>query len=158
MVVITSTTVLNNAYRDEKDADLRERILLVRRVREDKKEASNVAEKEFHRSRWWAYKWLKRFDNTGLDGLKNKHRSGRPPEVSEETSAMIRRELSENQSGWMAKEVMNLIYERTGVKYHEVHIYRLLHRWGFSPKVPKMRFVNSASKQDKNKFRKRQEG
>ena len=73
--------------------------------------------------------------------------------------------MSENQSGWMdgwmAKEVMNLIYnERTGVKYHEVHIYRLLHKWGFSPKVPTMRFVNAAaSKQDnKNKFRKRQEG
>ena len=74
----------------------------------------------------WAYKWLKRFDNAGLEGLKNRHRSGRPPEVSEETSAMILKELSENQSGWMAKEVMNLIYERTGVKYHEVHIYRLL--------------------------------
>ncbi|HET7284007.1 MAG TPA: winged helix-turn-helix domain-containing protein [Nitrososphaeraceae archaeon] len=44
--------------------------------------------------------------------------------------------------------------------YHEVHIYRLLHKWGFSPKVPAMRFVNAAaSKQDnKNKFRKRQEG
>ena len=91
--------------------------------------------------------------------LKNKHRSGRPPEVSEETSIRIRGELSENQSGWMVKEVMNLIYERTGVKYHEVHIYRLLHKWGFSPKVPTMRFVNAAaSKQDKNKFRKRQEG
>ncbi len=77
--------------------------------------------------------------------------------MSEETSGMIRRELSENQSGWMAKEVMNLIHERTGVKYHEVHIYRLLHRWGFSPKVPRMRFVNAASKQEKNKFRKRQE-
>jgi transposase len=158
LVVISSDAVLNKAYRNEKDADLRERILLVRRVREDKKEASTVAEKEFHRSRWWAYKWLKRFDNTGLEGLKNKHRSGRPPEVSEQTSAMIRRELSENQSGWMAKEVMNLIYGRTGVKYHEVHIYRLLHRWGFSPKVPRMRFVNAASKQEKNKFRKRQEG
>ena len=48
-----------------------------------------------------------------------------------------------------AKEVMNLIYERTGVKYHEVHIYRLLHRWGFSPKVPRMKFVNAASKQEK---------
>ena len=93
-----------------------------------------------------------------MDGLKNKHRSGRPPEVSEETSTKIRKELSENQSGWMAKEVMNLIYERTGVKYHEVHIYRLLHRWRFNPKVPKMKFVNAASKQEKNKFRKRQEG
>jgi transposase len=49
------------------------------------------------------YKWLKRFDNAGLEGLKNKHnRSGRPPEeVSEETSIRIRGELSENQSGWM---------------------------------------------------------
>src|SRR5215469_5059698 len=65
---------------------------------------------------------------------------------------------SENHSGWMAKEVMNLIYKRTGVKYHEVHIYRLLHKWDFSLKVPRMKFVNVASKQDKNKFRKRQEG
>ncbi len=71
-----------------------------------------MAENEFHRSRWWAYKWLKRFDNAGLRGLKNKHRSGRPPEVSEETCAMILKEVSGNQSGWMAKEVMNLIYER----------------------------------------------
>ena len=153
-----SAAVLNSAYRNARDADVRERILLITRVMLDKNEASGVAEKEFHRSRWWAYKWLKRFDNAGLNGLKNKHRSGRPPEVSEEATAKIRKELSENQSGWMAKEVMNLIYERTGVKYHEVHIYRLLHRWGFSPKVPRMKFVNAASQQDKNKFRKRQEG
>ena len=153
-----STAILNKAYRKEKNANVRERILLARRVRGDKKEASSVAEKEFHRSRWWAYKWLKRFDNAGLEGLRNKHRSGRPPEVSEETSIGIRGELSENQSGWMVKEVMNLIYERTGVKYHEVHIYRLLHKWGFSPKVPRMRFVNAASKEEKGKFRKRQEG
>lgn len=148
---------LSQAYKNERDADVRERILLITRVKMDKNEASTVAEKEFHRSRWWAYKWLKRFDNNGLDGLRNKHRSGRPPEVSEERFAIIRKELSESQSGWIVKEVMNLIYERTGVRYHEVHIYRLLHRWGFSPKVPRMRFVNTASKQEKNKFRKRQE-
>ena len=148
---------LSQAYRNEKDADVRERILLIRRVQIDKEEAASVAEKELHRSRCWAYKWLKRFDNDGLVGLKNKHRSGRPPEVSEETFTIIRKELSENKSGWMAKEVKNLIYERTGVKYHEVHIYRLLHRWGFSPRVPQMKFVNAASKQEKSRFRKRQE-
>ena len=118
-------------------------------VRGDKKEAASIAEKEFHRSRWLAYKWLRRFDNEGLKGLKDKARSGRYPEVSEETSIVIRRELSENQSGSTAKEVMKLIYERTGVKYHEVHIYRLIHKWGFIyidyytngasvPKVPKI--------------------
>jgi hypothetical protein len=43
-----------------------------------------------------------------LNGLKDRVSTGRPPEVSKETSTRIRRELSENQSGWMAKEVMNL--------------------------------------------------
>lgn len=76
---MTSIAVLNKAYRNEKDANLRERILLVRLVRGDKEEAASIAEKEFHRSRWWAYKWLKRFDNEGLKGLKDKARSGRPP-------------------------------------------------------------------------------
>ncbi len=156
MDVILSTN-LNAAYRKQKDSNVRERILLIRRVKCDNEEAASVAEKEFNRSRWWAYKWLKRFQEEGLDGLRDKHRSGRPPDISEETSVKIRRELSANQSGWNAKEVMHLIYERTGIRYHEVHIYRLLHKWGFSPKVPRMRFVNAASKQEKNKFRKRQE-
>jgi hypothetical protein len=52
---LISAVVLKTAYRNEKDADVRERIfLLVTRVRTDKEEeASSVAEKEFHRSRWW---------------------------------------------------------------------------------------------------------
>ena len=57
--------------------------------------AATVAEREFHRSRWWAYKWLKRFDKDGLEGLKNRPRTGRPPDVSEETFDEIRRELSQ---------------------------------------------------------------
>jgi putative transposase len=40
--------------------------------------------KELHRSRAWAYKWLKRFDNEGLEGLKDRPRSGRPPDIPEE--------------------------------------------------------------------------
>jgi putative transposase len=67
----------------------------------------------------------------------------------------IRTELSENPSGWKAKEIMNIIYEKTGVRYHEVHIYRLLHKWGFSPKVPRKRFVNTASNEEKKQFQKR---
>jgi transposase len=144
---------LDDAYRTEKNADVRERLLLVRYVRVDSKEAASVAEK-FHRCRWWAYKWLKRFDESGLDGLKDRRRSGRPPEVSEERFAEIRTELSESPSGWKAKEIMNIIYERTGVRYHEVHIYRLLHKWKFSPKVPRKRFVNTASNEEKRQFKK----
>lgn len=66
----------------------------------------------------------------------------------------IRQEITENRSGWQAREVMHTIHKKTGIRYHEVHIYRLLHRWGFSPKVPQKRFVNTASKGEKEGFKK----
>ena len=34
-----------------------------------------VSKEELHRSIAWAYKWLRRFDKEGLEGLKNKPRS-----------------------------------------------------------------------------------
>ena len=114
---------MDDAYRTEHNGDVRERLLLVRRVLVDNEQTARVAENEFYRSR---YKWLKRFAESGLQGLKNLPRTGRPPEVSEEKLSKIRSELSENPSGWKAKEIMNIIYERTGIRYHEVHIYRLL--------------------------------
>ena len=57
------------------------------------------------------------------------------------------------QGGGKAKEIMNIIYERTGIRYHEVHIYRLLHKCGFSPNVTRKRFVNTASNKEKKQFR-----
>ena len=146
---------MDDAYRTEKNVDVRERLLLVRRVLVDNERAARVAENEFYRSRWWAYKWLKRFAESGLEGLKNLPRTGRPPEVSEEKLSKIRSELSENPSGWKAKQIMNIIYKRTGIRYHEVHIYRLLHKWKFSPEVPRKRFVNTASNEEKMQFKKR---
>ena len=114
-----------------------------------------MVSKELRRSIAWGYKWFGRFDKNGLEGLKNKPRSGRPPNVSQEKLLKIRSELFENPSGWKAKEIMDIIYRKTGVRYHEVHIYRLLHKWGFSPKVPRKRFVNTASNGEKKKFQKR---
>lgn len=130
-------------------------MLLVRRVRVDGKDIEDVARDELHRSRAWAYKWMKRFDAHGLDGLKDRPRTGRPAEVPEEVMLKIRKELSENPSGWQANQVMDMIYQKTGVRYHEVHIYRLLHKWGFSSKAPQKRFVNTASDEEKEEFKKR---
>jgi transposase len=90
-------------------------------------------------------------NNENVQGLKN----GRPPAVSEEKLLEIRKELSENPSGWKVKQIMNIIYDKTGVRYHhEVHVYRLLHKWNFSAKVPRKRFVNTASHEEKKQFKK----
>ena len=104
------------AYKRESNASIRERILLIRRIISDGQNIRMVSTEELHRSIAWAYKWLRRFDKEGLEGLKNKPRSGRPPDVPQEKLIEIRKELSENQSGWKAKEIMNIIYEKTGIK------------------------------------------
>ena len=67
----------------------------------------------------------------------------------------IRQELEDSKTGWDFRQVMDLIYNKTGVRYHEVHIYRLLHKCGFKSKVPyKRRFVNTASPKEKRRFKK----
>ena len=147
------STVLDKIYNDERDANVKERVLLVRRVLADKQHIETVAQ-ELHKSRAWAYKWYKRYNDKGLDGLKDKPRSGRPPLVNNDLMIKIRKELEDSNTGWDFRQVMDIIKKKTGVKYHEVHIYRLLHKWGFSAKIPQKRFVKTATQKEKKKFKK----
>jgi len=67
----------------------------------------------------------------------------------------IIKELEDSNTGWnFRQQVMDIIQKKTSIKYHEVHIYRLLHKWGFAPKVPQKRFVRTASQKEKKKFKK----
>ena len=94
----------------------------------------------------------------GVHGLKNKPRSGRPPKLSPKIAFEIRRELSANKHGWTnTKQVEDLIFKKGGggrIKYHYTHIYRLLHKWGFKLKVPRKAHINTASKEEKDVFKK----
>ena len=147
--------LLDKAYKEERDVDVKERILLVRRVLSDNQHIELVAQ-QLHRSRSWAYKWHKRYsdDGGGLEGLKDKPRIGRPSVADKDIMAEIRKELADSVTGWDFRQVMDVIQKRTGVKYHEVHIYRLLHKWGFSPKVPQKRFARTASQKEKKRLKK----
>ncbi|MER5175729.1 MAG: helix-turn-helix domain-containing protein [Candidatus Nitrosocosmicus sp.] len=107
-----------------------------------------------HKSRAWAYKWYKRYNDKGLEGLKDKPRSGKPPLVDNDLMIKIRKELEDSNIGWDFRQVMDIIQKRTSIKYHEVHIYRLLHKWGFISKVPQKRFVRTATQEEKNSFKK----
>ncbi len=45
----------------------------------------------YNRSNPWASDWLKRYDKEDLEGLRNKTKSGRPSEISEETCIRLRK-------------------------------------------------------------------
>ena len=87
-----------------------------------------------NRSNPWASDWLKRYDNEGITGLKNRTKCGRHSELSEETSYKIKTILRESNQGWTTKQIEELIIMESGIKYHYTHIYRIVKKWGFKQK------------------------
>ena len=84
---------LVNLYKKENDSKVKERLLLIIKVREDTQIPFRVV-KEMHRSNnAWASDWLKRHDKEGLEGLQDRTKSGRPPYKTEEISYQIKKEL-----------------------------------------------------------------
>ena len=143
-------------YRKESDADIKERMLLVLNVVYDKHIPAQAA-RDLHRSRTWASDWLKRYMKEGIEGLRDRSKSGRPPELSREIVYKIKSQLSSSKQGWTTKQVNDIIIRESGVHYHQIYIYTLLRRWGFKQKVPRRVHVNTASKEEKERFKKEQE-
>jgi putative transposase len=142
-------------YRIEQNVKVKERMLLVLNVIYQGKISAQVA-RDLHRSKAWACEWLKRYSKEGIEGLKDRTKSGRPPKLSKETSYQIKQELKQSNQGWTTKQVEELIIKKSGIKYHSIHIYRILRKWGFKQKVPRKVHVNTASREEKNNFKKRQ--
>jgi putative transposase len=147
---------LVNPYKKENDSKVKERLLLIIKVREDTQIPFRVV-KEMHRSNNpWVSDWLKRYDKEGLEGLRNRTKIGRPSEISEETIYQIKQELKESNQGWTTKQIEEeLIIKKSDIKYHFTHIYRILRKWGFKQKVPRKVHVNTASVEEKEAFKKR---
>jgi putative transposase len=149
-------TRFEKLYKSEHDINVNERMLLVLNVIYHKQIPAQVA-RDLHRSRTWASDWLKRYREEGIQGLKNRSKSGRPPDIPTEIVYQIQNELASSKQGWTTKQVENLIVRKTGIKYHYTHIYRLMHKWGFKQKVPRKVHVRTASKEEKESFKKQPE-
>jgi putative transposase len=66
--------------------------------------------KEIHRSKPWGSYWLERYDKEGIEGLRDKPRSGRIPQISLSVSTRIRKTLRESRHGWTTRQANDLIY------------------------------------------------
>jgi transposase len=144
---------LERACREERDADTRLRMLLVLKVKYDGM-GQNQAARELHALSSWASNWIGRFEEEGMEGLRTRARSGRPPEIERDALVRIGRKVLSNQRGWTVREVRELIREDADVTYTERHVYRLLHSWGARPVVPEKRMVHKASLDERLAFKK----
>jgi len=145
---------LVNLYKKENHPKVKERLLLIIKVREDRQIPLCVA-KDMHRSNnLWASDWLKRYDKEGIKGLKDRTKSGRPSELSQEAIYQIIKELKERNHGWATKQVVEeLIIKKSGIKYHYTHIPCIFVN-GVSNKRYHESNVNTASKEEEDAFKK----
>src|SRR5215203_6104147 len=82
------------------------------------------ASDELHRSRPWGLYWLDRFYEEGIEGLKNRPKSGRHSDIPEEKVHEIKKELASSKQGWTTKQVEDIIVKKSGgIRYHYTHIF-----------------------------------
>jgi transposase len=97
--------------------------------------------------------WFKQLGEAGDDpqALAPKPKSGAPPKLAFEKLAKLPSLLVKgataygfNNEVWTCKRVSWLIENQFGIKYHPMHVRRLLKKLGWTPQVP----VEKASQRD----------
>ena len=88
-------------------------------------------------------RWTRELEQSGVRGLRQAKHTGRPPKLS---SAQLRDLESALKRGpeafgfatglWTAARVRDLIEYRSGVRYHEDHVWRILRQLGWSCQRP----------------------
>jgi transposase len=92
------------------------------------------------------YRWLDVLNTEGLDALRVMSKGGRPAQLDAEQHEELRHILLAGPQAcgfgtelWTIRRVRETIQRRFGVRYSEVHVWRLLGRLGFSSQKPQKR-------------------
>lgn len=90
--------------------------------------------------------WIHRYDREGLVGLKDKLRSGRPPEVTEDYVKLLLDEvrkspkiLGYNRTRWSTESLAEHLEKLTGISISGEWVRMILHKHGISFHRPKLR-------------------
>ena len=113
-------------------------------------ESLAVLAKEVGVHRSAATKWLAWYEADGVEGLRTRVSSGRPPRLTLEQRLELTRIVEAGpvaagfRSGvWTGALVGEWIREHPSVEYHPHHIPRMLHQLGFSVQRPRKRLARA---------------
>ena len=89
--------------------------------------------------------WLCRYDEGGLEGLRDIPRCGRPRRIPLGVIDGIIAKVSSRRITPL--ELQQSIHKDTGVKLHITHVRKIMHQHNLSPKAPRKIHVNRADKE-----------
>ena len=88
-------------------------------------------------------RWARELGESGVRGLRKARRTGRPAKLSPAQLRDLERALKRGPEAfgfasglWTASRVRDLIEYRTGVRYHEDHVWRILRKLNWSCQRP----------------------
>ncbi len=91
-------------------------------------------------------RWTRELAQSGVRGLRKAKHSGRPPKLSAAQLGDLERALKRGPEAfgfvsglWTAGRVRELIEYRTGVRYHEAHVWRILRKLNWTCQRPRGR-------------------
>jgi len=101
-------------------------------------------------------RWARELEESGVRGLRKAKRTGRPPKLSAAQLRDLERALMRGPEAfgfatrlWSARRVRDLIEYRTGVRYHEAHVWRILRKLNWTCQRP----VGKALERDEQAIR-----
>ena len=101
------------------------------------------------RKQRWYYQWRKRYNERGLEGLRDLPRPGQPKKLGEKERQDLKRQIlagprlkTDGVSTWSGRAIQARIERRFGVRYSITQVYRICEGLGLSwitprPKHPK---------------------
>lgn len=126
------------------DEEVKRRVRAGRMLQAGKKPAEIAAAVGV--ARQTVYTWKRILEESGIDALREIDRGGRPSSLDEAQFEQIRHALLESPTAhgfatelWTIKRVRLLIERLHGVRFSEVHVWRILGRLGFSSQKPEKR-------------------
>ena len=149
-MVEISKEEFRQAYRKEKDPRVVRRMAAVNMAYYNRESTQHVADSLMQCPNW-VLKWVGRFEEGGMDALRDLPRAGRPPRVRPGTVEKImdgaRREKT------TPKQVRQEILEKTSVEFHITYVRKLMVRRGLSGKRATKVHVNHADAGTVNSWR-----
>ena len=133
----TKLEELEKAYKKEKNHKVRARMVAVR---------VSVSETADIQGRCpnWVHNLLRRYDEGGLEGLRDLPKSGRPRRILRDTLDGIIAKVA--YCGIIPVDLQQRIRKETGVKLHITYVRKIMRQYNLSPKAPQKVHVNRAGK------------
>lgn len=90
-------------------------------------------------------RWVRRYNQAGIESLDDRPRSGRPPKLGQDQQAAFMARIddgpiaSDGVSTLHGRDYQRILEEEFGVLYSLDGVYKLLHRFGYSWLMPRPR-------------------